>query len=193
LCGMPYMTGYARRRTPLFAVILAAALAVALTTGALGGCSSATGPIAGGPLSSRQDGTLPHGANCAPGGEAQTFGTELFTNYGHAVVVLDRVALLHPRNERLAGSYAMPGDRLIGIEPWPPDYAGMPDAWKLRQPVRSFRLAPGTSFNMVLGVTAAAPGQASSQGMLVYYHDSAGHYVTTDHVAMIIAATGNGC
>jgi hypothetical protein len=192
LCAMPYMTGRARLRAPLAALALAAALA-AVMTGALGGCGSGTSPVAAGPLSSRQDGALPHGANCAPGGEVQSFGTELFTNYGHAAVVLDRVALLHPRNERLVGSYAMPGDRLIGIEPWPPDYAGLPPEWKLRQAVRGFRLAPGKSFNMVLGVAAAGPGQASSQGMLVYYHDSAGSYVTTDHVAMIIAATGNGC
>jgi hypothetical protein len=185
---MPYMTGRARLRPALAGVAVAAAL-----TGALGGCGSGTSPIAGGPLSSKQDGTLPHGANCAPGGEVQTFGTELFTNYGHAAVVLDRVVLLHPRNERLVGSYAMPGNRLIGVEPWPPHYAGMPAAWELRQPVRSFRVAPGKTFNMVLGVAAAGAGQASSQGMLVYYHDSAGSYVTTDHVAMIIAATGNGC
>jgi hypothetical protein len=29
--------------------------------------------------------------------------------------------------------------------------------------------------------------------MLVYYHDSAGSYITTDHVGMVIAATQNGC
>jgi hypothetical protein len=107
--------------------------------------------------------------------------------------VLDRVALLHPRNERLVGSYAVPGKLLIGVEPWPPSYAGIPATWKHRQAVHSFRLAPGNSFNMVLGVAAIAAGQASSQGMLVYYRDSAGSYVTTDHVAMVIAATTNGC
>jgi hypothetical protein len=29
--------------------------------------------------------------------------------------------------------------------------------------------------------------------MLIYYHDAAGSYVTRDDVAMIIAATKNGC
>jgi len=82
---------------------------------------------------------------------------------------------------------------LIGVVPWPPKYPGMPPAWKDRQPVHSFRLAPGKTFNMVLGVTAAGPGRATSQGMLVYYHDSAGRYVSPNYFAMIIAATKTGC
>jgi hypothetical protein len=69
----------------------------------------------------------------------------------------------------------------------------MPSTWKYRQPVHGFRLAPGKSFNMVLGVAAIAPGQASSRGMLVYYHESAGSYVATDDFAMVIAATKTGC
>jgi len=178
------------RAVPLQAA--AVALAAALTL-ALGGCGNPSGPLSNGPLSSRQNGTTPQGANCAPGGQLQTFGTELFTNYGDATVVLDRVALLQPRNERLVGSYAVPGRLLIGVVPWPPDYAAIPATWKHRQPVRDFRLAPGKSFNMVLGVTAVAAGQASAQGMLVYYHDAAGRYVAADHVAMIVAATPNGC
>ncbi|HXW43543.1 MAG TPA: hypothetical protein VEL03_02065 [Streptosporangiaceae bacterium] len=167
------------------------ALAVALTS-AVGGCGS-SGPATDGPLSSAENGRTPQGANCAPGGELQSFGTERFTNYGHVTVVLDRVALLHPQNERLVGSYAVPGIWLIGVVPWPPRYAGIPATWAHRQPVHGFRLAPGQSFDMVLGVAAAAAGQASSEGMLVYYHDSAGSYLTTDHVAMIVAATSNGC
>jgi hypothetical protein len=178
------------RLRPLVAVALAAAL-----TPALGACSNGGGsrPAAGGPLSSVESGTAPSGTNCAPGGQLQTFGTERFTNHGHGAVVLDRVALLDPRNERLVGSYAVPGMWLIGVEPWPPDYPGMPSTWKDRRPVPSFRIAPGTSFDMVLGVAAITAGRASSQGMLVYYHDSAGSYVTTDHVGMVIAATQNGC
>ena len=182
------------KRAPKLRSPLATAVAMAgLLTPALAGCSHDSGPAIGGPLSSSENGVSPHGANCAPGGEFQTFGTELFTNYGHATVVLGRVTLLHPRNERLVGSYAVPGRWLIGVEPWPPHYAGMPSTWQQRRPVRGFRLAAGESFNMVLGVTAIAAGQASSQGMLVYYHDAAGSYVTTDHVAMIVAATKNGC
>jgi hypothetical protein len=33
------------------------------------------------------------------------------------------------------------------------------------------------TFNMVLGVTFAGPANATSRGMLVYYHDAAGSYV----------------
>jgi hypothetical protein len=167
-------------------------LVVALVS-AVAGCSS--GSTAGdGPLNSRgTDGNPSRGTSCAPGGEQQTFGTEQFINHGHATVVLDRVVLRRPRNERLVGSYAVPGKWLIGVVPWPPHYAGIPSTWKDRQPVHGFRVAPGKPFNMVLGVAAVAPGRASSRGMLIYYHDAAGSYVTRDDVAMIIAATKNGC
>jgi hypothetical protein len=136
-----------------------------------GGCSRhGGGPAADGPLSSAAFGSITGGANCAPGGEAQTFGTEVFTNHGQTSVVLDRVVLLRPRNERLLGSYAVPGTFMIGVVPWPPRYADMPPTWKYREPVHAF-----------------------SQGMRVYYHDSAGSYVATDHLAMIIALGKNGC
>jgi hypothetical protein len=69
----------------------------------------------------------------------------------------------------------------------------LPPAWRDRQPVHGFRLAPGKTFNMVLGVAATAAGQARSRGMLVYYHDSAGSYVARNYVAMIIATGKNGC
>jgi hypothetical protein len=148
-----------------------------------GGCSrNGSGPAANGPLSSGVDGAIPHGPNCAPArlGQPVAFGTEQFTNDGQITVVLDRVLLQAPRRERLVGFYAVPGDWLIGLVYWPPHYADMPSTWKDRRPVRGFRLAPGRSFNMVLGVAAFASGQASSQGMLVYYHDAAGSYVASD-------------
>jgi hypothetical protein len=167
-------------------------LAVVLAS-ALGGCSSG-GPAADGPLSSGVDGRVARGEICVPGGQPQTFGLEQFTNHGHATVVLDRVALQHPHNERLIGSYAVPGDLVIGAPgDWPPKYVGLPSTWKDRQPVHGFRLAPGKSFNMVLGVTATAPRRATSRGMLAYYHNSAGSYVATDDIAMTIAATKRGC
>jgi len=134
-----------------------AALVVALAS-ALGACSSGGGPATDGPLSSGVDRSMiPRGAICAPGGELQTFGNQLFTNYGHVTVVLDRVTLLGPRNERLVGAYAVPGTLLIGTVPWPPEPSRgfpLPSTWKHRQLVHGFRLAPGKSFNMVLGVTA---------------------------------------
>jgi hypothetical protein len=174
--------------SPLAVLALAAALA-----SALGGCGG-SGLGTDGPLSSGADGGIARGEICVPGGQPQTFGLEQFTNHGHATVVLDRVALQHPHNERLIGSYAVPGDLVIGAPgDWPPKYAGLPSTWKHRQPVHGFRLAPGKSFNMVLGVTATAPGRASSRGMVIYYHDSAGTYVTSNHLAMTIAVGKTVC
>ena len=182
-------SGYKRcvRQLTLGALALTATLACALS-----GCSS-RGPAANGPLSSGVHGRIPRGANCVPGGRAQTFGDQLFTNHGTVPVVLDRVVLLSPRRERLIGSYAVPGMLIVGVVFWPPKYRDMPSTWKQRRAVHGFRLAPGKSFNMVLGVTATAPGRASSEGMLVYYHDSSGSYVAKNYFAMIIAASKRGC
>ena len=42
---------------------------------------------------------------------------------------------------------------------------------------------------MVLGVVAVGPGRrATSQGMLVCYHDSAGSYVAKNYFAGIVSA-----
>ena len=180
------------------AVKMRVALA-ALLACALAGCHSARGdPATRGPLSSgtSQYGRIPRGANCLDRrGVPETFGDQQFTNYGHATVVLDRVLLLHPHNERLIGAYAIPGTEVVGVIPWPPKYPGMAQGWDHRQSVQGYRVAPGKTFNMVLGVTFAGPGFATSQGMLVYYHDAAGSYVAPNYFAMQIAATrsGKGC
>jgi hypothetical protein len=166
---------------------------VALSASALGGCTGDSGPATDGPLRGGAFGSLSGGEDCAPGGQPQTFGDERFTNHGRATVVLDHVALLHPHNEHLIGSYAVPGTLLIGTVPWPPNYADMPPTWKHRQPVRGFQLASGKSFNMVLGVTAIAEGRATSRSIQIYYHDPGGQFVTTNHLAMIIAAAKTGC
>ncbi|HET9897923.1 MAG TPA: hypothetical protein VFQ44_23585 [Streptosporangiaceae bacterium] len=168
------------------AVVAATALALVL-----GSCRS--GPAADGPLGSGANGGIPRGANCVPRGHLQAFGDQQFTNHGDTAVVLDRVRLLHPDNERLIGSYAVPGDRLIGVVFWPPSYPDIPPGWKHRRPVHGFRLAPGRSFNMVLGVQAGPQGRGFSRGMLVYYHDSAGSYVARNDFAMIIAASTSHC
>jgi hypothetical protein len=128
------------------------------------------------------------------GGQPWAFGFDQFTNHGHTAVVLDRVALLHPHNERLVGSYAVPGDRVVGVVHWPPRNPATQPAWKDRQPLHGFRLAPGNSFNMVLGVAAIAGGhRAISQGELVYYHDSSGNYVAKSYSANIVAANTHTC
>jgi hypothetical protein len=60
--------------------------------------------------------------------------------------------------------------------------------------VHGFRLAAGKTFNMVLGVGAIAQGdRATSQGMLVYYHDSSGAYVAKNYWANILAANTHAC
>ena len=47
---------------------------------------------------------------------------------------------------------------------------------------------------MVLGVAAITGGhRATSQGMLVYYHDSSGTYVAKNHMVNIIAASTRTC
>lgn len=175
---------------PLGTVVLAAALAAVLA-----GCGSG-GPAADGPLSSGNSmhGPIPRGSQCVPGGRPQAFGFDSFTNYGHTTVILDRVVLLHPRNERLVGSYAVPGDGVLGVNHWPPENPGSSPTWKDRQPVRGFRLPPGKSFNMVLGIAAIAGGRrAISQGELVYYHDSSGAFVAKSYWANILAASTRRC
>ncbi len=174
-----------------------AVVALAALVTALGGCrSGGGGPATDGPLSSGLGihDPSPPGSICAPGGQQWAFGLDQFTNYGHTAVVLDRVILLHPRNEHLVGSYAVPGDRVLGVVHWPLRNPSWLPTWKDRRPVHSFRLAPGKSFNMILGVAAIAGGRrATSQGMLVYYRDSAGTYVARDYDASIIAANTHTC
>jgi hypothetical protein len=173
-------------RTGLAAVALAVALVSA-------GCGSSGGPSAHGPLRGGSFG-FGGGSDCAPArvGHPITFGDERFTNHGHTTLVLDRVGLRHPSQVRLVGSYAVPGTYLVGVAHWPPRYAGIPPSWKHRQLVHGFRLAPGKSFNMALGVSATGGPLARSPGMVIYYHDPAGRYVVVDHFAMIIAV-GRQC
>jgi hypothetical protein len=171
------------------------AAAAALLVSALSGCNSVhSSPAIDGPLGSGGDPT--HAEACAPGrvGQALTFGLEQFTNHGRTLVTLDRVTLQHPHHERLVGSYAVPGQVPIGVaESWPPNYVGKLPAWKHRQPVHGFRLAPGKSFTMALGVAGTSVGIATSRGMLIYYHNSSVSYVTKDELAMTVAAGKGKC
>jgi len=172
------------------------ALSAMVALACLTGCNNGSSPSADGPLSSSSNrhGTIPNGSQCVPGGRTQTFGDQLFTNFGNTVVVLDRVVLLHPHHQRLIGSYAVPGDLLVGAPGgWPPKYQGIPPGWKHRQPVHGFRVAPGKAFNMVLGIVATTPARATSEGMLLYYHDSSGTYVAKNYFANIIAANTKSC
>ena len=177
---------------------LALALAVvALLPAAVSGCGGNGAPASDGPLSSAASihGPVARGSECSLAtGRPQTFGLQVFTNYGNTTVILDRVVLLSTHNERLIGSYAVPGDSVIGSpHGWPPSYPGMPAAWKHRQPVHSYRVRPGKTFNLVIGVVAITSHRATSRGMLVYYHDPAGSYVARDYWATIIAAKSHSC
>ena len=167
-------------------LIPAVALAIAVAT--LGGCGGGhRGPVTDGPLSTG-NGIHDSGSRitiCAPGGRSYAFGLDSFTNYGHATVILDRLVLIHPRNQHLIAAYVIPGNGIVGDVYWPPDSPG----WKNRRPVPGFRLAPGKSFNVVLGLAAKIAGhQASSMGELIYYHDSSGSYVANSNSENVIAA-----
>jgi hypothetical protein len=169
---------------------------VAVVVAALGGCGGGhAGPAKDGPLKNGSGIGVSFSAFCAPGGRTWAFGWDQFTNHGHTTVVLNRVVLLRPRNEHLADAIAVPGDEVVGLTYWPPKGTGLPPGWKHRQPVPGFRLAPGKSFNLVLGVVAITQGRhASSRGAQVYYHDSSGRYVVKSYTANIISAgakTGN--
>jgi hypothetical protein len=176
-------------RAVLAAVTLAAALAVA-------GCGGSTGPATDGPLRGGPFGAPSGGGTGTKArvGQPIAFGDERFTNHGHATLVLDRVGLRQPRHLRLVGSYAVPGTLMIGVARWPPRYRGIPPSWKHRRQVHGFRLAPGKSFNMVLGVLATTGTPcARSPGMVIYYHDPAGSYVVVDHFAMAIEVGKRDC
>jgi hypothetical protein len=171
------------------------AAAATLLVSVLSGCNSGhSSPATDGPLGSGGDPT--HAEVCAVArvGQALTFGLEQFTNHSRALVVLDRVTLLHPHHERLVGSYAVAGYVPIGLaDSWPPKYADKLPAWKHRQPVHGFRLAPGKTFTMVLGVAGTRSGTATSKGMLLYYHNTSTSYVTKDELAMTVAAGKGKC
>jgi hypothetical protein len=171
-------------RMPLAAVALAAVLASA-------GCSSSSSPATNGPLRGGAFGSITGGEDCtvARVGQPVSFGDEQFTNHGHDTLVLDRVGLRRPRNVRLVGSIAVPGIYGLGVtHEVPPRYSEPPPTWKHRQPVHGFRLAPGKSFQMVLGVVATGGHPAHSPGMAIYYHDPAGRYVAVDRFAKVIGA-----
>lgn len=171
--------------------LLPSAAAAIAVMSALGGCGT-KGSATDGPLGKND--SVPLSSNCAPGGRPVAFGFDQFTNHGHTTVVLDRVVLLHPRNERLIGSYAVPGDWLLGEDHWPPENPALPPTWKDRRPVHGFHLAPGKTFNLVLGIAAISSGhRAISQGELIYYHDSSASYVTKNYSAKIIAANARTC
>ena len=180
------------RPVPLAVLAVATALVSSLAA-----CQGGSGPASDGPLSSGSGihAPIPKGSICTPDSGPQTSGFQVFTNYGKTTVVLDRVALLHPRNQRLLGAYAVPaGDFLVGNpHGWPPRETPLPSTWRHRQPVHGFQLAPGKTFNMVLGVAPVSTGRSTSQGILVYYHDSSGTYVSKNFWAEIIAGNPHGC
>ena len=158
------------RTRPLALAALGGALAYSLT-----GCGGNSGPATDGPLKGGSFGSPGGSSVCAPArvGQPRAFGFDTFTNHGHATIALSRVALLRPHNERLVGSFAVPGVYMVGEAAWPPRPPVTP-TWKDRQRVHGFRLPPGKTFNMVLGVVAPARGHATSQGMRIYYRDTAG-------------------
>lgn len=176
---------------------LVAAAVVAVLASVLAGCQSGSSPAADGPLSSGlgPHARIPRGAVCTPYGGPQTNGLQVFTNYGSSTVILDRVVLRRPRNQRLLGAYAVPSGNFLVGNPhgWPPRESPLPSGWKHRQLIHGFRLAAGRSFNMALGIAPIAKGLSISHGMLVYYHDSSGSYVAKNYWAQGIQDKRQGC
>jgi hypothetical protein len=161
-----------------------------LPVAVLVGCGSGLPPVsADGPLAGAVSGE----GECATArpGEGVTFGIETFQNAGHSILVLDSVALRDPRNLRLIGAFADPGegDHLMGTLLWPPEPSPgfpLPSNWKDRKPVPGFRLAAGQEFNLVIGVEAPRRPVGSTSGLVIRYHDSAGRYVVEDHFAYMV-------
>jgi hypothetical protein len=166
------------RVRPLTLAVIAVAAAFTISA-----CSRTDDPSTHGPLT----GAAPGGGNCSPArpGEGFTFGDELFKNTGHSTLVLGSVVLRDPRGLRLIGAYADPGLALVGaVSGWPPQMPpgdSLPENWKDRKPVPGFRLTPGKSFNMVIGVVAPRRPGGSTSGLVIRYHDAAGRYVVEDH------------
>ena len=66
----------------------------------------------------------------------------------------------------------------------------MPPTWKDRQPVHSFRLAPGKSFNMVLDVvaTAGVAGPLRARGSITTTL-AGSRYLFASHLSLIVYVT----
>jgi hypothetical protein len=174
------------------AALAAVAVAAVLASAACGGRS---GPATDGPRRGGPFGSPSAGGDCQVTrvGQAVTFGEERFINHGRTTLILDRVALSHPRGLRLLGSYALPGVWVVGeVFGWPPKDP-LPPTWRRRQQVRGFRLAGGKTVNIGVGVVATTRPLARTSGMVIRYHDSAGSYVTDDHFALSIAGSDRQC
>jgi len=146
------------RSLTLVAVATAAALASALAGCQSGGSLADDGPLSGG---DDPHDPIPRGAVYTPYGGPQTSGLQVFTNHGSTTVILDRVVLLRPRNQRLLGSYAVP----TGTFSWEPAglaAQGFPIAIGVETPpARSWLTAGGRT-----DVQHAARRGADHQGSL---------------------------
>ncbi|MGH3405259.1 MAG: hypothetical protein ACRDRJ_22555 [Streptosporangiaceae bacterium] len=178
-----------RKNKQIALTVLSGTLTYSLA-GCDNGCPATDGPL-NGPFGTPSGHVV---CTAARVGQPIAFGLDTFTNHGHTAIALDRVGLLQPRHERLVGSYAAPGVYIAGVVNWPPRHPPTSRNWKDRQAVHGFRLAPRKSFNMVLGVIATATGGATSQGMRIYYHNTAGRrYLAFDHNKLIIDTAKRGC
>ncbi len=163
----------------------AAAALAALVTGCGSGGSSPSGT---GPL--RADGRTGGSVSaCARPGQPAAFGTAAFRNDGSSAVRLDRVSLRDPKNLRLVGVYAVPGQNsgvgaMLG---WPPRFfSSPPQAWNQRKPVPGYRLPPGKWVTFVVGIAASGKPGGHSSGTLIDYRAASGSYLATDHAALVV-------
>jgi hypothetical protein len=167
-------------RTTLAMVALTVALVPAMS-----GCGS-SGP---GPLRAAPPGT----STCIPAkpGQGVTYGGERWTNHTSQTIVFDRVGIRRPQHLKLLGAYATPGLYVVGMwASWPPK--GQPEiwlshSWAHRRLVAGYRLRPGATAGIVLGIESTAPPRGSTPGMLIWYHTASGNYLLRDDYEIIVA------
>jgi hypothetical protein len=169
---------------PARTALAVAALTVAFVP-AMSGCGSGgPGPLAAAPSGESQ---------CIPAkpGQGVTYGLERWTNHTSQTIVFDRVGIRRPQRLKLLGAYATPGLYVVGMwGSWPPkgqrDFR-LPRSWAHRRPVAGYRLRPGATAGMVLGVESTAPPRGSTPGMLIWYHTASGSYLLRDDLEIIVA------
>jgi hypothetical protein len=167
--------------------VLAAALAPALS-----GCSDGPPPLSAPPPGGQTFCDIkPH--------HGLTYGLEDFTNHSSQTVVFDRVGVRDPQHLKVLGADLTPGARyLVGMWPdWPPKPVRgqtdphLPPSWKHHRPVAGYRLRPGATAGVVLGIESTSASGGKTPGMLIWYHTASGSYVLRDDLAIDIDIPGD--
>lgn len=147
----------------------------------LAGCGGSSAPQSGGPLGPPGN---PGGA-CLPAagpGQPESDGFTEYSNLGSAPLVITRVSLAAPRHLALLGSYLVPtgGTELGESATFPPKSttgSPLPPGWAGRQKPGHFRLMPGKSVNIIVGIEATVRPGGMSPGVEIWYTEAGTSYV----------------